>query len=968
MAFPPVGFDKRIGIHADASRLPAMDLGPIIADGVARDDAFLVALDDLLRPLDQPEDLTAAGARLLGEHLRADACIYGDVDADEDAFTVLGDCTGASGVVGRHRFGDYGDECRRLLRAGASCVVTNTEADARTAAVRSAYRAIRVRAVIWVPVLKAGRFVAAMGVQQHSPREWTADEVALVGRVAARCWESIARARIARELRASNQRLRTALETARQVAWEWVPGGATVRCAHTANAVLGLTLDDGFVAAAAWDACIHPDDRAGRRERIADAERSRAPYHAEFRWRRPDDGAQVWVEEFGRIDAAPAGPVRLINGTLADITARKTAEIERARFFTLGLDLMVVASFDGHLQRVSPAWERALGWSEAELTARPWLDFIHPDDHAASIREGEKLFAGHDTAAFENRWRARDGSWRWLSWKLKTFPDERLLYGAAIDISERKNREARDAFLIALDDAIRTVTDPADIMRIASDRLGRHLHADRCVYGALDADGDTFVITVHAMRPGLTEMGGRVSFRSFGAALRRRFEANQPSVFADVLTDPDSADVRDEYMRHGIRSHLSVPLIKDGRIIAVWGLHHQSPRAWHADDIDLLRRVADRCWESMERARALAAMRQTWQLFDSALSHTPDFTYIFDCDGRFIYINRALLALWQKSFAEAVGKNFFELGYPPDLAGRLQQQIRDVIASGARVRDHTPFTGPTGETRHYEYIFVPVFADDGAVTGVAGSTRDITDRLRAEADLRQANDQLARSNRELEQFAYMASHDLQEPLRMVASFVHLLERRSAADLDDAARSYIARAKDGTARMQSLIRDLLTYARLGEPRPAAPVDLGRVLAIALDHLTVRIADAAADITGDALPTVPGVELQLVQLFQNLISNAIKFRDPARPPRVHLSARDHGGQWTIIVADNGIGVPADQRQRIFEVFYRAHHDAAYEGTGIGLAICKKIAESHGGSIDLESEVGVGSRFIVRLPKAS
>ncbi len=249
--------------------------------------------------------------------------------------------------------------------------------------------------------------------------------------------------------------------------------------------------------------------------------------------------------------------------------------------------------------------------------------------------------------------------------------------------------------------------------------------------------------------------------------------------------------------------------------------------------------------------------------------------------------------MWQKPLAEAVGRNFFELGYPEDLAGRLQRQIQEVITTRAKVRDQTPYTDPTGETRHYEYIFVPIFGADGAIASVAGSTRDFTDRLAAEGELRLLNEQLAGSNRELEQFAYITSHDLQEPLRMVSSFVELLERRSSADLTDQARSYIAWAKDGTMRMHTFINDLLTYARSGETREYATVDLQEVVRMAVAHLGTRIEAAAADITCATLPSVSGDEVQLLQLFQNLLGNAIEFRARDRPPRIHLSAVDQGG---------------------------------------------------------------------------
>jgi PAS domain S-box-containing protein len=932
----------------------------------ALNDAFLVRLDDTTRPQEAPEEITRSAARLLGQYLDVDRCAYADVEEDEDTFNLTGDYNrDVPSIVGRYRFMQFGAECLRLMRAGEPYVVEDSEADERTIEVRSVYRQTIIRAVICVPLHKAGRFVAAMAVHQRVPRTWRSDEVALVQKVANRCWESIERARIGRELRASEARLRAALEAARQVAWECDVVSQEMRCSHTASGVLGITLDHGRAPISAWNDCIHPEDRSGRAMILERACQHGEIYRAQFRWRRPDDGSVIWVEENGRPDCDTDGHMRMMSGVIVDITQRKIAEIERERFFTIGLDLMVVVGFDGHLHRVSPSWEQTLGWTTHELTSQPWISFIHPDDQMASMSGTEQLFAGRDTTMFENRYRHKAGGWRWLSWKLKAFPEERLLYGAASDITERKRSQERDAFLIALDDALRTLADPQEIIRVASRMLCEQLQADRCVHCIFDPDGENFELTEHPLHPGLVPMGGRMTLQLFGSATSDQLRGNRPATSADIMADIACSDVREQFLRFGIRSHVSVPLAKDGRIAAMWAVHQSTPREWQQDEIDLVRRVADRCWESVERAHASAHLRQQWHLFDSALSHTPDFTYIFDLEGRFLYANRPLLSLWQKSLEEVMGRNFYDLGYPPELAERLQRQIQEVIATHNHARDTTPFTLQTGETRHYEYIFVPIFAETGEVRAVAGSTRDITEHLQIEAELRQANDKLSRSNRELEQFAYIVSHDLQEPLRMVSSFVMLLEQRVGPELNETARGYIARVIHGTARMKNLIRDLLTYARVGEDRPFVSVDLAKVLSIAVDNLTVRIEEAQATVTSDPLPQVRGDELQLIQLFQNLMGNAIKFRAPSRLPEIHISATHDNGSWRIAIHDNGIGISDHQRQRIFEVFHRLHARSEYEGSGIGLAICKVIVEKHGGTITVESQEGVGSTFIIRLP---
>jgi light-regulated signal transduction histidine kinase (bacteriophytochrome) len=309
-----------------------------------------------------------------------------------------------------------------------------------------------------------------------------------------------------------------------------------------------------------------------------------------------------------------------------------------------------------------------------------------------------------------------------------------------------------------------------------------------------------------------------------------------------------------------------------------------------------------------------------------------------------------------------------------------------------------------GEERWIEHLCGNVFASDGRWLGQRSNNRDITDRKRIEdalrrsheeledrvelrtRELKQSNEQLAaeveerrraeaaltlrsqelaRSNAELEQFAYVASHDLQEPLRMVASYMQLLEARYKEKLDSDAREFIGFAVDGAKRMRVLIDDLLAYSRVAtRGQPFQPTDCQKVLKTVLGNLGMAIQESSAHITHDPLPTVMGDSTQLAQLFQNLISNAIKFRRDA-VPEVHLHAEPRGSLWCISVKDNGIGIEPNHFARIFQLFQRLHSRGTYPGTGIGLAICKKIVERHGGSIWVESQPGQGTTFFFTIP---
>ena len=598
---PAPPFEPALPFLVALSPARTLSIVTVSADQHTSHDAFLVSLDDATRAIEDPQELMRVAARRLGEHLDADRCAYADVEPDEDTFNLVGDYTrGVPSIVGRYRLAAFGAECLRLMRAGETWVVEDSEADPRIES-PDAYRAAMIRAVVTTPLHKRGRFVAGMAVHQARPRRWRRDEIDLVARVTSRCWESIERMRIARELQRSQR---------------------------------------------------------------------------------------------------------------------------------------------------------------------------------------------------------------------------------------------RDAFLVLLDDAIRPLTAADAIIATASRMLVTHLGADRCVHATFEPDGDAFTTASIELRAGLPALTGRWSLRDFGAAMIACFGVGLPSWSDDVEADPILADVRAPYRRAGIRAHISVPLRKDGRLVAGWAIHQSTARAWQLDEIALVQRVADRCWESVVRVRAVD-------------------------------------------------------------------------------------------------------------------------------DLRRANEELSRTNRELGQYAYIASHDLQEPLRMIANFVEVAERRAGAALDEATRGFLRRARDAAARMQALVRDLLAYAQLDRADVFTDVDLDAIVAQALEHLRPRIEETGARVEVGALPRVRGDADRLVRLFQNLIGNAIKFRSPDRPSVIAVSATRDAAGWTIAVRDNGIGIPRTSQQRIFEVFQRLHRAGEYEGTGIGLAICTKIVEQHGWTITVASDEGEGATFSIIVP---
>jgi PAS domain S-box-containing protein len=373
--------------------------------------------------------------------------------------------------------------------------------------------------------------------------------------------------------------------------------------------------------------------------------------------------------------------------------------------------------------------------------------------------------------------------------------------------------------------------------------------------------------------------------------------------------------------------------------------------------------------ELEERKRVQAALQESEGRFRAMADGTPVIIWVTDPEGQIEFINQAYADFFGVTLDEVKSGSWTMLVHPDDSAAHVDRFVecireRKPFRGEARVRRHD------GQWRWIDSIGQPRFSISGELLGMAGSSIDITDRKRAERDLRHYAEELERSNEALRDFASIASHDLQEPLRKVRAFGHLLENYYGQQLGPDGQDYIARISSAGERMSEMLHGLLAYSSITtQSEPFIEVNLRKIAEQVLTDLEIRIQETRARVELGELPVVQGDPLQLRQLLQNLISNGIKYHRPETAPHIVVSCRQEGADRVqISVQDNGIGIEMKDSHRIFHPFVRLHGRSEYEGTGMGLAICQKVVERHGGSIHVESTPGSGSTFTVTLRKSS
>ena len=366
-----------------------------------------------------------------------------------------------------------------------------------------------------------------------------------------------------------------------------------------------------------------------------------------------------------------------------------------------------------------------------------------------------------------------------------------------------------------------------------------------------------------------------------------------------------------------------------------------------------------------ERKRAKKVAQETRTYAENIIETVREPLVVLDKDLKVLSVNRSFYNTFEVTPDETVGKLIYDIGDRQWDIPSLRTLLEDILPKNTQFIDYEvshkfQTIGQKIMLLNARQIYQEVIGTPIILLAI----EDITERKRAEEKLKQTLEELERSNKDLEQFAYAASHDLQEPLRTVSNFSQLLAKRYQGELDAKADQFIGFIVDGSTRMQQMIDNLLAYSRVStRAKPFEPTDCETLFDQALANVKMAIEESDALVTHDPLPTVMADASQMVQLFQNLLSNAIKFRK--EKPRIMVSAAQRGNEWLFSVKDNGIGIAPEFMEHIFKVFQREHASAEYPGTGVGLAICKKIVERHGGMIWVESQAGRGSTFYFTIP---
>ncbi|HEX9094343.1 MAG TPA: PAS domain S-box protein [Coriobacteriia bacterium] len=742
-------------------------------------------------------------------------------------------------------------------------------------------------------------------------------------------------------LRESEQRLAQLAEQSGSFAWEVDALGLYTYVSDVTEAVVGYRPDELVGRMHFYD--LHPEEgREPFKTAALAVFATKEPFVNLVNEAQAKDGRHVWLSTNGIPLLDSDGTLRGYRGSDTDITERKHAE-EALRYAEARLRLLFEKDPDGIVildpvtarpVEFNEAAHRQLGYTREEF-ARLSMSEIEVEETPEQTRAHIDAVIRDGRSDFETRHRTKEGEIRNVYVTAQTIEvaGQSVYHCSWRDVTDRAREHEQLSLALSVTDAVLESVD-SGVLVVGID--GKTLRTNRKFAELWRIPDDVLASNGDAAL--LAHVAGELS---------------DPEGFIDLVgriyDDPD-AEVFDEIRFKDGRTleRSSCPMTVDGV---------PAGRVWSFRDVT-------------ERTQAEDALRERNEFIETVLDNAPiGFAVNTIDDGQKVFVGRSFEQIYGVPLrsVNSVDDYFEQVYVDPEYREEMRQRIMADMASGdaSRMRwEHVPITTRTGEFKVITAINLPILDQNIMVSTV----QDVTEQWRAEEGLREAMQDLERSNKDLEQFAYVASHDLQEPLRMVASYTELLRERYQGRLDADADDFIGFAVDGAVRMQGLLEDLLEYARVGtRGREPEPVSSQAALDEALVNLGGRIQDTKAEIVISDLPVVMADETQLMRVFQNLIGNAIKFHRPNVAPRIDITAERSGDLWQFSAADNGIGIASGDLERVFEIFRRMHPRGRYPGTGIGLAVCRRIVERLGGSIWVESSGGAGTVFRFTLKAA-
>ncbi len=748
--------------------------------------------------------------------------------------------------------------------------------------------------------------------------------------------------------------------------------------------IAGMTCEQAF--GQGWAQSIHPDDRQHVFVEWYRATEQKLPFKFEYRFQRLDNGQVRWVLGQAVVQIGENGEIKGYVGTITDITERKQVEeenrllneslehrvaertgqikiyneklqreiAERQKIATTLLELtqlqnailnsanytIISTETDGTIKTLNRAAQQLLGYSLEEVVGKVTPGIMHDPVEVGKRAEilfqefGVKIEPGFEVfVALARRGIADENEWTYIRKDGSHFPvllSVTALYdsdgningflGIGQDISDRKQaeKELRD-LTAAMQNAVEGIS------RI--DIEGRYVninraYAHKCGYEPEEMIGMEWQITVH---PDDVEM--------LIVAYHEMLISGKVEVEARGI------------QKNGLFFYKQVTMVTAWDEQGIFNGHHC-----------FMKDITDRKLTETALQESESKYRQIVELAEEGI-------WVIDSKARTTYVNQAMARMLGYKESEMLGRQIFD--FMDEQEQQLTSEYLDRRKQGIGEKHESKLKTKDGKDVWTYISTSPVMDELGNLLSSCALVYNITSRKEVEEKMLQLTEDLKRSNEELEQFAYVASHDLQEPLRAITSYTQLLAQRYQGNLDAKADKYINYVIDGASRMQQLINDLLAYSRLGtRAQEFEMADCNAAVHQSLYNLQIAIAEKKAVITCESMPTVMADEFQLVQLFQNLIANAIKFcyQDI---PIIHIAAIIQDNEWLFSVLDNGIGIDPEYADRIFIIFQRLHGRREYSGTGIGLAMCKRIVERHGGRIWVDSQPEEGSTFYFTIP---